>query len=65
MNSRSLFSAILSVLLLILAAGPGLARGPQPTGPPDTVGTMIGMTWATLALNVEAKHFAISPHALR
>ena len=38
MNSRIVFRATLSVVLLILAGGPGLARGPQPTGPSEAVG---------------------------
>lgn len=35
MKTRNLFGLILSVMLLLLAAGSGLARGPQPTEPSE------------------------------
>ena len=38
MNSQLLFRAILVVVLLLLAAGPGLARGAQPAGPAEAAG---------------------------
>ncbi len=38
MKVRNIFVLILSVLLLLLAAGSGLASGPQPTGPSEAAG---------------------------
>jgi hypothetical protein len=37
MNGRNVFGLVLSVILLLLAAGSGLARGPQPTEPSEAV----------------------------
>ena len=35
MKNRVLVTTVLSVVLLVLAVGPGQARGPQPSGPPE------------------------------
>jgi hypothetical protein len=42
MKGRCVFGLMLSTMLLLLAAGSGLARGPQPTGPSEAVGASTG-----------------------
>jgi hypothetical protein len=42
MQGRNAFGLVLSVLLLLAAAGSGLARGPQPTGSSEAAGANAG-----------------------
>jgi len=42
MKDRNVFGLMLSVMLLLLAAGSGLARGPQPRWASDVVGVNAG-----------------------
>ena len=64
MSVRSVVGSMLLVVLLLLAAGPGLARGPQTTRPPEAASANASKAarapWFTLEIDTpgDTGHYA-------